>query len=52
MCADLKKKTTWATNSCKTLRLDKVKEHECSSEHISAVTIEIEKANSENVMKT
>ena len=43
LCTKFKKKNIWATTGCKSLRLDVVKEHRRSSEHLNSVNLEVEK---------
>ena len=47
LCTKFKKKNIWATTGCKSLRLDVVKEHEGSSEHLNSVNLEVENQNIE-----
>jgi len=42
LCSEFQKKSAWATIGCKTVRLDKVKEHEKSSEHLNSVVLKLE----------
>ena len=45
LCTEFEKKNVWATTGCKTLRSDKVKEHEETSDHLNAITLKLEKEN-------
>jgi hypothetical protein len=38
-------KNVWATTGCVSLRLDKIKEHESSTDHINSVAIEADQNN-------
>lgn len=43
LCSEFQKKSAWATIGCKTVRLDKVKEHEEGSEHLNSVVLKLER---------
>jgi hypothetical protein len=48
LCTRHNMKNVWATTGCVSLRLDKIKEHESSTDHINSVSIEVD----QNVPKT
>ena len=45
LCTRHNMKNVWATIGCVSLRLDKIKEHESSTDHINSVAIEADQNN-------